>query len=260
MENSSAIFYPDRAFKRRTMNVPLIAHETAHQWFGDAVTEREWGHLWLSEGFASYWAPLWEQHSKGDSAFRATMARIRDEIIKSPVTLARPVIDTAVTKYMELLNTNSYQKGAWTLHMLRGIVGDSAFFRGVREYYLAHRHGNALTDDLRRAVEHTSGQSLGWFFEQWLRRPGYAELTSSWRWDPAQRRVSITIEQSERFAPYRFPLTVDITGADGRVHAARVEIPAERTTTVVIPVALGAAPRQVDLDPRVELLATIRPR
>ena len=128
-----------------------IAHETAHQWFGDAVTEREWSHLWLSEGFATYFEALWTEHAFGDSAFRAEMAATRAEILGDRVVATRPVIDSAQTDLMQLLNANSYQKGGWTLHMLRTLVGDSAFFRGIRDYYAAHRDGNALTDDLMHA-------------------------------------------------------------------------------------------------------------
>jgi aminopeptidase N len=255
MENASAIFYADKLFRDRSLRPGLIAHETAHQWFGDAVTEREWGHLWLSEGFASYLEPLWVRHASGDSAFRATMATIRDEVIASPVTAARPVLDTAQTNYLELLNTNSYQKGAWVLHMLRTVVGDSAFFRGVRSYYARHKHGTALTDDLRREVEGTSGTRLEWFFDQWLRRPGFVELTTAWRYDPKARRVTLSLAQGERFAPYRFPLTVEVVDSDGAVRRATVQVPAERRAEVRIPLALTGRPRRVAFDPDVELLA-----
>jgi aminopeptidase N len=256
MENASAIFYADNVFRQRTMQVGLIAHETAHQWFGDAVTEREWPHVWLSEGFASYFAELWTEHALGDSAFRAAMARIRGQIVASPVTAQRPVIDTAQTDLLKLLNTNSYQKGAFTLHMMRDLVGDSAFFRGVRAYYLKYRHSTALSDDLRREVETTSGKELGWFFDQWLRRPGFAELKTEWRYDAGARRVVVTVTQGARFAPYRFPLELQITDAAGRPHTARVDVPATHLTTVTVPLALDAAPRAVAFDPRVRLLAT----
>ena len=264
MENASAIFYSDRAFRRRTLDVGLIAHETAHQWFGDAVTEREWAHAWLSEGFATYWAALYAQHARGDSAFRAQMRDIRARVVESPVSAERPVIDTAETQYMRLLNTNSYQKGGWVLHMLRTMLGDSAFFGGVRAYYLAHRHGTAVSDDLRRALEGASGRELGWFFDQWLRRPGFPELTTRWRHDPATGRVLLTVTQGARFAPYRFPLAVEIEDADGRRRRVQVEVPAERAVTLALPLAapLAAPPRAVRLDPDVALLATFdeRPR
>ncbi len=260
MENATAIFYDSVAVANGRLSEGTVAHEMAHQWFGDAVTERVWAHLWLSEGFATYFAALWTQHARGDSAFRAEMAASRARVIASPVTAARPVIDTVETHYLQLLNTNSYQKGAWTLHMLRSLVGDSAFFTGIRSYYLAHRHGTALTEDLRRAMEGATGDSLSWFFDQWLRRPGFAELTTSWRYAAAAHRVVLTVEQGTRFAPYRFPLVVAVRDASGAEHRARVMIAAEHSTRVTVPVALEAAPRGVMVDPDVELLAEVHAR
>jgi aminopeptidase N len=184
------------------------------------------------------------------------MRGTRAEVVASKVTAERPVIDTAETRYLELLNTNSYQKGGWTLHMLRGLVGDSAFFRGVRAYYVAHRHGTAVTDDLRAAVEASAGRPLGWFFDQWLRRPGFPELTVGWRYSAATQRVTLTLAQGPRFAPYRFPLDVELVGADGRTQRVAVEVPAEREVTLVLPAPLSAAPRAVRLDPDAKLLAT----
>jgi aminopeptidase N len=260
MENAGAIFYADAPFRRRTMRAGVIAHETAHQWFGDAVTEREWSHVWLSEGFATYFEQLWIERFQGDSAFRASMQGLRDQIVKAPEVASRPVIDTAQTDLMALLNTNSYQKGGWTLHMLRSLVGDSPFFRGLRSYYLANRHSTALTDDLRRAVEATSGRPLGWFFDQWLRRPGYAELTTSWRYDAAQHRVVATVAQGSKFAAYRLPLTVAITDGSGAEHRATIDVPATPSSTLVVPIELATAPRQVVFDPDVRVLAIFHTR
>ena len=260
MENAGAIFYADGPFRRKTMGPGVIAHETAHQWFGDAVTEREWSHVWLSEGFATYFEQLWVERFGGDSAFRAGMRGLRDQIVKAPEVAARPVIDTTQTNLMALLNTNSYQKGGWTLHMLRSLVGDSAFFRGIRAYYLANRHSTALTDDLRRAVEGTSGRPLGWFFDQWLRRPGFAEVTTSWRYDAQQKQVVATVAQGTRFGAYRFPLTVAITDAGGRERRTTIDVPASATSTIVVPIDLDAAPRSVTFDPDVRVLGIFQSR
>src|SRR6478672_10786227 len=104
MENATAIFYADALFRNGTIGSPIVAHETAHQWFGDAVTESEWPHLWLSEGFADYFSALWEQHVRGDTAFRRTMGAMRAKILTDPVVASRPVIDTAQTNYLALLN------------------------------------------------------------------------------------------------------------------------------------------------------------
>jgi aminopeptidase N len=255
MENASAIFYADGGFRRGGTSAGTIAHETAHQWFGDAVTEREWGHLWLSEGFATYFEELWTRHAFGDTAFQRELAGTRAELLRDPVVSSRPVIDSAQTDLMQLLDANSYQKGGWTLHMLRSVVGDSAFFRGIRDYYAAHVDGTALTDDLMQEVEHRSGMKLGWFFDQWLRRPGFASLTTSWRYDAAARRVTVDVEQGLRFAPYRLPLSIDVTDASGAVHRVRVDVAAERTSHVTLPLELAAPPRALAFDPAVELLA-----
>lgn len=260
MENATAIFYSDRGFRRGTLREGTVAHETAHQWFGDAVTESRFADLWLSEGFATYFAALWTQHAYGDSAFRAEMARLRTEVLESPVVAQRPVRDTAQTDPLALLNANSYQKGAWVLHMVRGLLGDSAFFRGVREYYLAHRHGNASTDDLRRALEHASGESLAWFFDQWLERPGYPTFTTRWRYDPELRRVTLDVEQSTRSAPFRFLLTVEVHDASGRSLRTTVPVAARRSQRIILPLRLDAAPRTLLVDPDVQLLASITAR
>jgi aminopeptidase N len=255
MENATIIFYSDRAFREGTLDTGLIAHETAHQWFGDAVTEREWSHLWLSEGFATYFAQLWVEHSRGPQALREGMAEIRREILESEAVAERPVIDTAQTDYLKLLNENSYEKGGWVLHMLRTQVGDSAFFAGVRDYYVKNRHGTALTEDLVRSMEAASGQELDWFFDQWLRRPGYPQITSRWRYDAASRGVVLEIDQAERFGAYRFPLEIEVEDAAGRRHRGTIEIPAERSYRITLPMMLDAAPSSFRLDPDGKLLA-----
>lgn len=256
MENASAIFYDANLFRRRALPHELIAHEVAHQWFGDAVTEREWSHLWLSEGFATYFAELWRQRFVGDTAFRRQMGVIRDRIVASSVTRERPVIDTAQTDLMALLNTNSYQKGGFVLHMLRAQVGDSAFFRGVRAYYMKHRHGTTLTEDLLREMESASRQPLGWFFDQWLRRPGHAEIAWRWRHDPRARQVMLEVRQGATFAPYRMRLPVRVVDARGRARMVTVEVPAEREATIALPIVLAQRPRDVVVDPNGDLLAT----
>ncbi|NUO64170.1 MAG: M1 family metallopeptidase [Gemmatimonadaceae bacterium] len=258
MENATAIFYADGTFRRGTMGWPLIAHETAHQWFGDAVTERDWPHLWLSEGFATYFAELFGEHRFGADTLVARMRTIRKEILADSRAVARrPVIDTIETDPLALLNANSYQKGGFVLHMARRLLGDSAFFGGVRRYWRAHRDGNATSDDLRRALEVSSGRELGWFFDQWLRRPGYPELATEWSYDRQGRRVYLEIAQGPRFGSFRFPLVVEVTKADGTTARATVEVPAQPRSRVAVPLELDAPPSRVALDPDADLLAAI---
>jgi aminopeptidase N len=256
MENATAIFYSDRQFRVGGISEGLIAHETAHQWFGDAVTERDWPHLWLSEGFATYFAALWTQHAHGDSAFRAEMSRIRAQILDDTVAVPlRAVVDTVTTDLLGLLNTNSYQKGGFVLHMLRSELGDSAFFRGVRDYYTKFKHSNALTIDLQSALDRSSGKRLGAFFDQWLNRPGYPELDVTWASDSASKSLLLTVVQSKRFGLFEFPLRLALADSAGTVRRVEVGIPAQDTTRVALPIS--AQVRRVDVDPEVQLLARI---
>jgi aminopeptidase N len=257
MENASAIFYADQLFANRTLDEGIIAHETAHQWFGDAVTEREWGHLWLSEGFATYFAALWTRRAHGEAPFRAAMSTIRDQILADSVVATRPVLDTAQTDYLALLNANSYQKGGYVLFMLHQRLGDAAFFGGLRDYYVAFRDRNATTDDLRHALERSSGQSLRQFFDQWLTRPGVAEPAIGWAWDSSTATVSLLVLQERTRGAYELPLAVSVAEGPGVTRTLQVMIPAERRATVLLPGRFVRKPTSLAFDPDTQLLARI---
>jgi aminopeptidase N len=259
MENPSAIFYFDQGFRRPNgIDEGLIAHETAHQWFGNAVTEREWAHLWLSEGFATFFAALWTQYAHGDTAYQRELAQMRESVLKADVVTRRAVIDSVETDPNQLLNENSYPKGGLVLAMLREELGDSAFLRGVRRYVTAHRHGTAMTDDLRREMEAASGRTLGWFFDQWLRKPGWAELRTSWAWDAAAGRATLLVEQGERFGPYELLLPIEVETARGERLRASVRVDARASQAIVLEHPFDAAPVAVRCAPDHRLLATCR--
>lgn len=205
MENSTAIFYDENAYRRRAVSEGTVAHETAHQWFGDAITEREWTHLWLSEGFATYFAALWAEHLGGDSALRAAMQGEAGGIFQSQAT-ARPIVDSN-DNLLRLLNSNNYNKGAWVLHSLRGLAGDSAFFRGIRAFYAKYRDSTVMSEDFQREMESASGMDLGWFFRQALHQPGYPRLEVSARFDSHRKALALTIRQTqpEEWGTYRLP-------------------------------------------------------
>jgi aminopeptidase N len=257
MENATAIFYADGLFRTRTLGDGIIAHETAHQWFGDAVTEREWAQLWLSEGFATYFAALWTRHAHGDAAFDAEMATIRRQVLADSVVARRPVLDTAQRDYLRLLNANSYQKGGYILFMLNRQLGDSAFFAGLRAYYLTYRDGNASSDDLRRALEAASGAPLTTFFDQWLRRPGVAVASAGWAYDASAGTVAVGVLQTGAAAPYALSIPVVVTDATGAMTRVTIDIPSSARAEVTLPLHLGARPRAVQIDPDNLVLARI---
>ncbi|MFW6193801.1 MAG: M1 family aminopeptidase, partial [Gemmatimonadota bacterium] len=269
MENASAIFYAREPWRSGEMGEGVIAHETAHQWFGDAVTPASWRHLWLSEGFASYFGPLWFEAADGEEAFRERMEGVRRSYVESDA-VDRPVLGPVPRNLYHLLDENAYEKGALVLHMLRGTLGDSAFFEGIRTYYREHRHGNARTSDLRRAMEASSGQELGWFFEQWLERPGYPRLEVRW-WhtDTASgsaatrsdgvRRVALEFRQTQQedWPVFRLPMDVELVGSDGNRTTVRV-VPRRRADT--IKVRTPATVEEVRLDPDDWVLMEARTR
>jgi aminopeptidase N len=164
MENSSAIVFADsflapkpveelsRTFGIPSSTVDVVAHEIAHQWFGDSVTESTWSDLWLSEGFASYFANLFIQRHDGEEAFQSQLRKDAQKIFAYEKKKSTPLFDTDTEILLELLNPNNYEKGSWVLHMLRSRLGDDAFFSGIRDYYEAHKHSTATSEDLRRAL------------------------------------------------------------------------------------------------------------
>ena len=255
MENASAIFYDDMLFADRTLKDGLIAHETAHQWFGDAVTEREWGHVWLSEGFATYFAALWTRSASGDAAYRAEMASIRERILTDSVVATRPVLDTAETRYLALLNANSYQKGGYILYMLHQQLGDSAFFGGVRSYYATYRHGTALSIDLQHELERSSRVPLGQFFDQWLRRPGVATPAIGWVHDAHTGVVTIRVVQAGPQRAYELALPIAVVDAAGTSSRVMVKVPAQADVAITLPTRYLTRPRSIVFDPDDVMLA-----
>jgi len=135
MENSSAIFYAEKPYVERKMGEGVVRHETAHQWFGDAVTERDWPDVWLSEGFATYFDGVIAAASTATRRSPSTCEAAPRSTSLPGSPIRRLWIRRMPADPIKLLNANSYPKGAWVLHMLRELMGDSAFFRGLRTYY-----------------------------------------------------------------------------------------------------------------------------
>ena len=256
MESATSIFYGDDAVNDpaspRWRNV--IIHEMAHQWFGNAVTENDWDHVWLSEGFATYFTHLFIEHAYGRDEFvtglRADRTAIREFDAKNP---NYRVIHDNIADMGEILSSaGTYKKGGWTLHMLRGVIGDEAFWNGVRAYYKAFRDRNASTADFRRAMEEASGKDLAVFFDQWLTRGGFMKLVAQWSYDPAAKQFVLEVEQRQSGAPFRMPIEVgvDIEG-EAAPRILRIEVTSGRET---FSLPLDKEPKGVTLDPRTFVL------
>ncbi len=257
MENAGNIFYFENSvatntaqLKRRRPLEDLFAHETAHQWFGDEVSEKDWADVWLSEGFATYMTHLYLEHKYGIDTLNSRMQRDRSTVLKFYKKRKTPVVDfSEPDSLMLLLNANSYEKGSWVLHMLRRKLGDEIFRKGIQTYYLTYKGSNASTDDFMRVMEKVSKQDLNLFFKQWLFTPGQPNLEVKWQYYESRKILEINIAQTQDFV-FRFPLQIAIRGSAG-VSFKTIDINSI-TTNVAIP--LSYKPISILLDPNVNLL------
>jgi aminopeptidase N len=254
MEAASAIFYSagsvtgTRSLRWRN----VVIHEIAHQWFGDAVTERDWDDVWLSEGFATYFTLLFIEHAYGRDEFVAGLRQSRQTVVdfdaKDPTYR---VVHDNLADMSKVTSAMTYQKGSWVLHMLRQRLGDDRFWAGIRDYYARHRDASASTADFRRAMETAAGDTLGGFFDQWLYRGGIPRVEATWAWDATQRQLTVSARQVQPGAPFVFALDVaiDVTGAPRTVR--RLEF---RDGAASVTVTADREPTAVTLDPDVRAL------
>jgi len=257
MENSSAIVFPNTLFSTNpnarvstAFGIPIgtvdvISHEIAHQWFGDSVTESTWSDLWLSEGFATYFASLFLQRYEGEQAFQESMKHAAETCFAYEKKNRIPIFDRDTEDLFKLLNPNNYQKGAWVLHMLRTSLGDDVFFRGIKNYYDAHKNSTADTEDLRRALEGASGKDLKDFFARWVYESGHPQYELTWEWQGKQLSLRFVLRQLQSDRAFSNPIAIDIITPKGK---RRITInPVNKNTVKVI--RLEEQPSEIVLDP-----------
>jgi aminopeptidase N len=256
-EHASVIFYGEASVTDKPAT-NLVAHEIAHQWFGDAVTESDWDEVWLSEGFATYFTLLYVEHYEGRDAFVSGLQRSRDQVFALEKKLpGKAVLHDNLADMKDVLNSLIYQKGGWTLHMLRGVMGTEAFWEGIRDYYRQYRDRNTTTADFRHVMEqHAGGRDLRWFFDQWLTRPDHPVLEGSWAYDATTKHLVIELTSTAGGAPYRLPLEVGIGGeGTAPMRIERIEM-TQRSQRFEI--AADRAPTSVTLDPNTWMLMEAR--
>jgi aminopeptidase N len=228
-----------------------IAHEIAHQWFGNSVTGSDWDDAWLSEGFATYFAALYDEHYVGRDAFVRSVQSMFGRA-RTAAQTEKPLVHENISDLRGVIPPLIYQKGGSVLHVLRGQVGTEAFWTAIRVYYRRHQNGLASSEDLQRAFEETSGQDLGWFFTQWLHWPTVPAVEGSWWWDEAGKKVVIQLTQTQKGKPYRLPLEVGLLADSAitpRIEKVELTGPSQR-----FEIAADRAPSNVALDPNTWML------
>jgi aminopeptidase N len=251
MENATVIFYGEKGV---AAGRGPVVHEIAHQWFGNSVTERDWDDVWLSEGFATYFALLYQEQFEGRDAFQAALGSSREAVLAAAQKLPdAAVVHRNLSDMERVLNTLVYQKGGWVLHMLRREIGVENFWAGIREYYRRYRDSNASTDDLRKIMEAASKQDLGPFFTQWLRRGGNPKIDAAWTHHPSRGTVDLTLRQTQPGEPYALNIDVDVVTPAG----TRRETVSLKGRAVTVSLKVDAEPSAVAIDPETWLLADI---
>ncbi len=250
MENASCIFYTENSVNGKNQDENLFAHETAHQWFGNSVTEQNWHHVWLSEGFATYLTHLYNRHFLGEEVFKHELIKDREQVIRFAKRKLTPVIDTTIVNYNGLLNTNTYQKAGWFLHMLHETLSDSIFFKSLKEYYRIYKDSTALTSDFQKVAETVSGKNLENFFYQWLYQPDFPKLKIDWN-QKTGKDLKLKISQVQKNYHFTFPLEIEIQFSSGNKIIKTIEIKDWETE---ISIQLNEAVETIRFDPSVKLL------
>ena len=263
MENTTATSMMDSALHDEIEALeqdedPLVAHELAHQWFGDLMTCKDWSHIWLNEGFASYFDPLFTEHDKGPDAFRFRMDGELKDYLNNDRRYRRAIVETKYNSPMQMFDGMTYSKGACVLHMLRGLLGDEGWWNGIRHYVAKHRFQVVETDDFRKAMEEATGKDLKWFFDQWLYKAGHPELKVRWHYEDADKTVRVKVEQTQKTDAqtplFRLPTTLELTEAVGKCRVVPIIIDGTNQE-FVIPAEIK--PKMVQIDPNCWLIKEI---
>ena len=251
MEAASAILYSENSVvgDRNVRWRNVIIHEIAHQWFGNAVTEKDWDEVWLSEGFATYFTLLFIEHQYGRDQFveglKSSKNSVDDFYKKNP---DYRIIHDNLKDMKDVTTSQIYQKGSWTLHMLRGVVGTENFWKGIKIYYEKYRDSNATVKDFRQVMEEASGMDLADFFEQWLYKPGTLKLQGRWRFDRNKKQFSINLEQAQNDGSlFKMPLEIAVYYPDqNKPQMERVQVNAKSNS---FKINVTGEPQNVILDP-----------
>jgi aminopeptidase N len=255
MEAASAILYSASSVKgdRNIRWRNVVIHEIAHQWFGNAVTEYDWDDIWLSEGFATYFTLLFIEHEYGRDAFvdglKSSQKRVDAFYEKNP---KYTIIHDNLKDMKDVTSSQTYQKGSWILHMLRGMVGTETFWKGIKTYYKKYQDLNVTTDDFKRVMEEVSGRDLTIFFEQWLYKPGTLSLAGNWKYDKKSSQIIVALNQVQTDGSlFEMPLEIEIDFGKNKQQLEVVQIKGKSNS---FKIQVNSEPKNIVIDPNLWVL------
>lgn len=261
MENTTLTVLNDRTlFTPATENLHnstgLIAHELAHQWFGDLVTCKDWSHVWLNEGFATFYEALYEGHKHGRDMFLYVMHQNAEGFLNQ-ANDTNAIVRRDFGSAEDQFGFHAYPKGSWILQMLRSQLGEDLYRRCIRTYLERHRFGSVTTEDLNRVIEEVSGRSFDQFFNQYVQHAHHPELNIAYSWDERSKLAKVTVQQVQKLSDdvllFNVPLPVRFKLKSGAVERT-LEVKAKAEDFYV---PLAEAPEGVRIDPNLTVLARI---
>jgi aminopeptidase N len=225
MENSSAttntstsLVHPKLAAEYPMGQDDLISHELAHQWFGDLVTCKDWGDIWLNEGFATFMETVWAESHFGKDTADYDRWEAAHQWFAMRSLYEKPIVRYNFEESEEF-DGNAYGKGGWVLYMLRRQLGEDAFYAGLKHYLEVNRGKNVMTSDLTKAIEEATHTNVDAFFQQWIYGAGAPKFELSYAYDETKKQVALTVKQTQkregRVGLFQAPVDVEITLASG---------------------------------------------
>jgi aminopeptidase N len=264
MENISATtltdgtLHDERAHLDRTSD-GLVAHELVHMWFGDLITTKNWNHIWLNEGFATYFEDLYVEYNKGGREFYMSLEQGREDYFEeNSRKYSRPIVTNFYEDPDELFDRHSYQKGGLVLHMVRYILGEELWWKAIRHYAKTYSGETVETNDLKQAIEDATGIALDWFFDQWLYHAGHPVYEVSWEWERKRKTVALNVDQIQAdngISPlFRMPVEISLAGSFGTQSHRITVSKSEESFYIDVP----EKPHRVEFDPENHILKELR--
>ncbi len=268
MENISATTQTSRTLHdaRAAVDFPsegLVAHELAHQWFGDLVTCEDWPHVWLNEGFADYFTALYKGHAHGEDELALETDDLRANYLREDAErYRRPISTRRYADPIDMFDGHTYDKGALVLHTIHFLLGEEGWWQGIQAYLERYARHTATTANLQDVLEEATGASLGPIFDRYVYGAGHPELKVKWDWNEESRQVHLEVRQTQALdgetGLFAFPVEVGLLGEDGAEVRRRVQVAPREFQDLYIPLDPGGErPRTVVIDPAGWVLKTV---
>jgi aminopeptidase N len=257
MENASATTQTELAIHPPSWDLVrpcdgLVAHELAHQWWGDDVTTPDWANIWINEGYATYFQELWSQHHFGEPEFEYERYGAQQSYFNETKRYWRPIVDYTYARAEDSFDASGYPRPGQVLHMLRWMYGDRRFFAALRDYLNEYRYKTANTHQFFAAISKSLGENLDWFEQEWFYRAAYPHFVVTQSYDAPSKTLKLDVTQKNHDGkPFRMPVDIAVY-VDGK--GTMYRFTADRNHQVLPLPRVAAKPQMVLFDPNGNLL------